>query len=143
MSQDPEKASAAEVLWQRSQEVAETVVQWTLSLEALVKDWDETTILAVASDLEANEGCVGFRSKRLDCAADILRGEVGHRRLLAEARAAGVRCYCGTCKGECKGPEEHDRLRAEPRHTPRELEIMAMSRRKLIELCLKLEKEPL
>ena len=115
--------------------IAEILVESSARLRRAVANWDDECILAVAARLESNENCRGFRCEAFDVAARTIRGEIGFRRNMANAKASGLDCYCVTCQGACKGEEEHDKVF--PPKSPAEMRIHEMSRDKLIGLlCL-------
>lgn len=104
----------------------------------LVENLPEDTILALATQLEAQSGCIGFRVEDHDCVAARLRYEVYMRRLVKRGgeymERTGAGSYCPSCDGDCDMGEEHNRKAdiARPPRSAQVIRINEMSRKQLI-----------
>lgn len=106
---------------------------------SLVKNLADERLLAIATELERNERCSGFRVEARDVAAERLRAEVGFRGHMREACGKGEDLYCFVCRGRCESEEQHERnvLRAYPPLSDAVRAVHEMSRAKLVEALLK------
>lgn len=80
----------------------------------------------------------GFRTTFWDTNHDLLIRLLMYRECFKQAKDSNVSCYCFTCKGECRGEEEHDKII--PRKTEDEMRVGEMSRDDLIQEVLKWRK---